>query len=180
LNKSIQLARKIIEEKNPDLENKEDVANDVGIGAVIFADLSTRRNKDIDFDWEQVLSFDGETAPYVQYTHARLCSLLRKYGKPVKKEIDYEVFSTEEESALIKLLEDFPRRVKMTAESYEPAFICSFLIDVCSTFNRFYQKHRIITEDERSTQARMLVVKAIQITVKSGLSLLGIKAPDRM
>ncbi|MCK4225152.1 MAG: arginine--tRNA ligase, partial [candidate division Zixibacteria bacterium] len=142
LNKSIQLARKIIEEKNPDLENKEEVAKEVGIGAVIFADLSTRRNKDIDFDWDQVLSFDGETAPYVQYTHARLCSLMRKYGKPVHQEIDYKVFSTDEESILIKLLEDFPRRVRFAAKGYEPAFICSFLIDLCSTFNRFYQKHR--------------------------------------
>ncbi len=180
LNKSIQLAQGIIEEKNPDLENKEEVATDVGIGAVIFADLSTRRNKDIDFDWDLVLSFDGETAPYVQYTHARLCSLLRKYGKPVHKEIDYKVFSTDEESSLVKLLEDFPRRVRFAGESYEPAFICSFLIDLCSIFNRFYQKQRIITEDEKSTQARMLLVKAIQVTVKSGLSLLGIKAPDRM
>lgn len=180
LNKSIKLARKIIEEKNPDLQNKEEVTKDVGIGAVIFADLCTRRNKDIDFDWDQVLSFDGETAPYVQYTHARLCSLLRKYGKPVHKEIDYKVFSTDEEASLIKLLEDFPRRVKLTSESYEPSFICSFLIDLCSTFNRFYQKQRIITEDEKSTQARMLLVKAIQLTVKSGLSLLGIKAPERM
>ncbi len=180
LNKSIQLAGKIIEEKNPDLENKEEVARDVGIGAVIFADLSTRRNKDIDFDWDQVLSFDGETAPYVQYTHARLCSLMRKYGKPVHKEIDYKIFSTDEETVLIKLLEDFPRRVRSAAESYEPAFICSFLIDLCSTFNRFYQKQRIITEDERSTSARLLLVKAIQITVKGALSLLGIKAPERM
>ena len=180
LNKSIELARKIIEEKNPDLQNKPEVAIDVGIGAVIFADLSTRRNKDIDFDWDQVLSFDGETAPYVQYTHARLCSLLRKYGKPVHKEIDYKVFSTDEESTLIKLLEDFPRRVRLAAENYEPSFICSFLMDLCSTFNRFYQKERIITEDERSTSARILLVLAIQVTLKSGLSLLGIKAPDRM
>ena len=180
LNKSIQLARKIIEEKNPDLENKEEVAKDVGIGAVIFADLSTRRNKDIDFDWDQVLSFDGETAPYVQYTHARLYSLMRKYGKPVHQEIDYKVFSTDEESILIKLLEDFPRRVRFAAEGYEPAFICSFLIDLCSTFNRFYQKHRVITDDERSSSARMFLVKTIQVTVKSGLSLLGIKAPERM
>jgi len=180
LNRSIQLARKIIEEKNPDLQNKDEVAREVGIGAVIFADLSTRRNKDIDFDWDQVLSFDGETAPYVQYTHARLCSLLRKYGKPIQKDIDYEVFSTEEETSLIKLLEDFPRRIKSAGQNYEPAFICSHLIDLCSTFNRFYQRERIITGDERSTRARMLLVKAIQSTIKSGLSLLGIKAPERM
>ena len=180
LNKSIQLARKIIEEKNPDLEDKEEVAKDVGIGAVIFADLATRRNKDIDFDWDQVISFDGETAPYVQYTHARLCSLQRKYGKPIRKEIDYRAFSTAEEGTLIKSLEDFPAKVKSAGKVYEPAFICSHLIDLCSTFNRFYQKQRIITEDEGQTAARMLLVKALQITIRSGLSLLGIKAPERM
>ncbi|KPL01138.1 MAG: arginyl-tRNA synthetase [candidate division Zixibacteria bacterium SM23_73_3] len=180
LNKSIQLAGKIIEEKNPKLENKEEVAKDVGIGAVLFADLSTRRNKDIDFDWDQVLSFEGETAPYAQYTHARLCSLLRKYGKSIHQEIDFGVLSTGEESTIIKLLEDFPRKVKASAESYEPAFICSFLVNLCSIFNRFYQKQRIITEDEKSTKARMLLIKAIQLTLKSGLSLLGIRAPERM
>ncbi|MGB2804581.1 MAG: arginine--tRNA ligase [Candidatus Zixiibacteriota bacterium] len=180
LNKSIQLAGKIIEEKNPELENKEEVAKHVGIGAVIFADLSTRRNKDIDFDWDQALSFDGETAPYVQYTHARLCSLQRKYGKPIRKEIDYGAFLTEEEGTLIKSLEDFPAKVKSAGEVYEPAFICSHLIDLCSTFNRFYQKQRIITEDEGQTAARMLLVKALQITLKSGLALLGIRAPERM
>jgi arginyl-tRNA synthetase len=178
--KSMELARKIIEEKNPELENKEEVAKEVGIGAVIFADLSTRRNKDIDFDWDQVLSFDGETAPYVQYTHARLCSLQRKYGRPVSKKIEYGTFSTDEERALLKLLEDFPRKVTSSAEACEPAFICSHLIDLCSTFNRFYQKQRIITEDRDQTAARMLLVKALQITTKGGLSLLGIKAPERM
>jgi arginyl-tRNA synthetase len=180
LNKSIDLARKIIEEKNPELENKEEVAKDVGIGSVIFTDLATRRNKDIDFDWDQVLSFDGETAPYVQYTHARLCSLQRKYGKPVEKRVDYAVFSTEEEKALIKLLEDFPAKVKSAAQAYEPAFICSHLIDLCSAFNRFYQKQRIIAEEEGPTAARMLLVTGLQITIKSGLSLLGIKAPESM
>jgi len=180
LNKSVELAGKIIREKNPELEDKEEVSKQVGIGAVIFSDLSTRRNKDIDFDWDQALSFDGETAPYVQYTHARLCSLVRKYGMPISTRVDYDVLSSEEEGRLVKLLEDFPRRIESTAANYEPAGICSFLIDVCSTFNRFYQKQRIITEDQKSTASRMLLVKAVQVTVKSGLSLLGIKAPERM
>jgi arginyl-tRNA synthetase len=180
LNKSIELARKIIEEKNPDLENKDNVAYDVGIGAVIFADLSTRRNKDIDFDWDQALSFDGETGPYVQYTHARLCSLIRKYGKLIKKDVDHRIFSTEEESRLIKLLENYPRKIKQSADTYEPSLICSHLIELCSTFNRYYQKQRIITEDSSSTEARMLLAKGIQIVLKNGLSILGIKAPERM
>jgi len=180
LNKSIQLALKIIQEKNPDLENKDKVAYDVGIGAVIFADLSTRRNKDIEFDWDQVLSFDGETGPYVQYTHARLCSLMRKYGKSIKREVNYQILSTEEEVGIIKLLEDYPRRIKQAADNYEPSLICSYLIELCLTFNRFYQKQRIITEDPRSTGARMLLAKGIQSALKSGLSILGIKAPERM
>ena len=180
LNKSVELARKIIEEKNPELANKEEVAKEVGIGAVIFADLSTRRNKDIDFDWDQALSFDGESAPYVQYTHARLCSLMRKYEKPVGKIVNYEVVSSEEEITLIKLLESFPRIIKSAADNYEPSFICSYLIDLCANFNRFYQKHRIITVDHGLTEARMLLIKAIQITLENGLSLLGIEAPERM
>jgi arginyl-tRNA synthetase len=180
LNQSIQLARKVIEEKNPDLEGKDEVANQVGIGAVIFSDLSTRRIKDIDFDWDQAISFDGETAPYVQYTHARLCSLMRRYSKPIRNDIDYTIFTTPEEIALVKLLGDFPQKIKAAAESYEPAFVCMFLIEICSSFNRFYQKHRIITDDSKSTSARMLLVKAIQLTIKSGLSLLGIRAPERM
>jgi arginyl-tRNA synthetase len=174
LNKSIELAGRIIREKNPEL------ARQVGVGAVIFSDLSTRRNKDIDFDWDQALSFDGETGPYVQYTHARLCSLVRKYGSPISTRVEYDALSTEEEWALIRLLEDFPRRIESAAVNYEPAGICSFLIDVCSTFNRFYQKQRIITEDQGSTAARMLLVKAAQVAIEGGLSLLGIEAPERM
>jgi arginyl-tRNA synthetase len=180
LNKSVELARKIIEDKNPELGNKEEVAKQVGIGAVIFADLSTRRNKDIDFDWDQALSFDGESAPYAQYTHARLCSLMRKYGKPVNPKVNFEILSTEEEVSIIKLLENFPQVIKSSAENYEPAFICTFLIDLCAAFNRFYQKYRIITEEIDLTNARMLLVKTIQVTLKNGLALLGIPAPEEM
>ena len=180
LNKSIELALKIIQEKNPELENKDKVAFDVGIGAVVFADLSTRRQKDIDFNWEEVLNFEGQTGPYVQYTHARLGSLIRKYEKPVKSKIDFTVFSTEEEHSIIKRLEDYPRRIKLSAEAYEPSILCSCLLDLCSVFNRFYQKERIITDDKTATDARMLLVKGVQTVIKSGLNLLGIKTPERM
>jgi len=180
LNRSIELARKIIEDKNPELENKEEVSKEVGIGAVIFADLSTRRNKDIDFDWKQALSFDGDSAPYVQYTHARLCSLMRKYEKPVSGKVDFNLLLTDEEVSIIKLLENFPQVIKFSADNYEPSFICTFLIDLCAAFNHFYQKHRIINEDTGLTDARMLMVKTIQSTLKNGLSLLGIQAPEKM
>jgi arginyl-tRNA synthetase len=180
LNQSVDLALKIIQEKNPELEDKEKVAFDVGIGAVIFADLSTRRQKDVNFDWEEVLNFEGQSGPYIQYTHARLCSLIRKYGKPVRQDVDFKLLRTEEENLIAKKLLDYPRQIKLAAESYEPSIICSYLLDLCSTFNRFYQKERIITPDQTSTQARVLLVKGIQSVVKSGLAILGMKAPERM
>jgi arginyl-tRNA synthetase len=105
---------------------------------------------------------------------------MRKYGKSIKREVNYQILSTEEEVGIIKLLEDYPRRIKQAADTYEPSLICSYLIDLCLTFNRFYQKQRIITEDPRSTGARMLLAKGIQSALKSGLSILGIKAPERM
>jgi arginyl-tRNA synthetase len=180
LNKSIELALKIIQDKNPELENKEKVAFDVGIGAVVFADLSTRRQKDIDFNWEEVLNFEGQTGPYVQYTHARLCSLIRKYEKTIKSDVDFAVFSIEEEHSIIKRLEDYPRKIKLSAESYEPSILCSYLLDLCSVFNRFYHKERIITDDKITTDARVFLVKGVQTVVKSGLNLLGMKAPEKM
>lgn len=180
LNRSIELALKIVEEKNPELENKEKVAYDVGIGAVVFAFLSTRRNKDIDFDWDKVLNFEGETGPYIQYTYARLCSLVRKYNQPIERSADFRLLSIEEEHILIKKLEDFPRRIKLCTREYEPALICSYLIELCSLFNSFYQKERIITDNVESTKVRMLLVKAVQSVVKSGLSILGIKTPEKM
>jgi arginyl-tRNA synthetase len=180
LNRSVDLAFKIIKEKNPDLEDKNKVAFEVGIGAVVFADLSTRRQKDVNFDWEEVLNFEGQSGPYVQYTHARLCSLMRKYDKPVSENVDFSFLKTEEEYSIAKSLLDFPRQIRLATESYEPSIICSYLLDLCSTFNRFYQKERIITSDQDSTRARILLIKGIQSVVKSGLTILGIKAPDRM
>ncbi|KPL04475.1 MAG: arginyl-tRNA synthetase [candidate division Zixibacteria bacterium SM23_73_2] len=180
LNKSVELAKDIIKKKNPDLENKDKVAFDVGIGAVVFTDLSTKRQKDINFDWDEVLDFEGQTGPYVQYTHARLCSLLRKYQKPVKRKVDFSLFSLEEEHSIIKKLEDFPKKIKMSAETYEPAVLCSYLLDLSGVFNRFYQKQRIITDDENATDARILLVKSVKTVIELGLSLLGIKAPERM
>jgi arginyl-tRNA synthetase len=180
LNRSVDLALNIIQEKNPDLENKEKVAFDVGIGAVVFASLSTRRQKDVNFDWKDVLNFEGQSGPYIQYTHARLCSLMRKYGKPIRKEVDFALLNTEEEHTIVKSLLDYPGQIRLAAESYEPSIVCSYLLDLCLAFNRFYQKERIITPDENCTRARMLLVKGIQTVVKGGLALLGIKAPERM
>ena len=180
LDKSIDLALKIIEEKNPELENKEEVAQQVGIGAVIFAYLSRRRNKDFDFVWEEVLNFEGETGPYLQYTHARLCSLQSKYGYEIDTRVDYSLLQEKDEISLVKILEDFPRTIKRAIDGYEPSVVSGYLIKLASTFNTYYQNIRIITEDEKKTEAKILLVKCTQTVLKEGLRLLGIKAPGKM
>lgn len=180
LDKSIKLAEKIIEEKNPELENKKEVSEQVGIGAVVFAYLARRRNKDFDFVWEEVLNFEGETGPYLQYTHARLCSLQRKYGKKIKVEADFSLLKEKEEISLIKILEDFPRTIQRAIDSYEPAVLSNNLIRLASTFNTYYQNIKIITEEEEKTRAKMVLVKSAKVVLKEGLRLLGMKAPEQM
>ncbi|TVL98395.1 MAG: arginine--tRNA ligase [Candidatus Brocadia sp. WS118] len=177
---AVERIGKIIEEKNPSLENKETVARDVGIGAVIFADLSTKRNKDVVFDWDEVLNFEGETGPYVQYTHARLCSILRKYWKPVTADIRFELLKEDETTILIKNLGQFPQIILKAAEFYEPSLICNYLIDVCGSLNRFYNAHRVLSDDEELTKARILLVDATRQVIKNGLNILGMQAPEQM
>ncbi|NUO08174.1 MAG: arginine--tRNA ligase [Candidatus Brocadia sp.] len=177
---SVERIRKIIEEKNPSLENKEAVARDVGIGAVIFADLCTKRSKDVVFDWDEVLNFEGETGPYVQYTHARLCSILRKYGRPVMADIKFELLKEDESFILIKNLGQFPSVILKAAEFYEPSLICNYLIDVCGNLNRFYNAHRVLSDDKEITKARVLLVDATRQVIKNGLHILGIHTPEQM
>lgn len=177
---AVERIRKIIEDKNPSLENKEVVARDVGIGAVIFADLCTKRNKDVVFDWDEVLNFEGETGPYVQYTHARLCSILRKYGKSVTTDIQFALLKEDETFILIKNLWQFPSVILKAAEFYEPSLICNYLIDVCGSLNRFYNVHRVLSDDAELTKARILLVDATRQVIKNGLHVLGMQAPERM
>lgn len=177
---AVERIRKIIEEKNPSLENKEAVARDVGIGAVIFADLCTKRSKDVVFDWDEVLNFEGETGPYIQYTHARLCSILRKHGRPVTAEIHFELLKEDETFILIKNLGQFPSIILKAAEFYEPSLICNYLIDVCGSLNRFYNAHRVLSDYEELTRARILLVDATRQVIKNGLNILGMQAPERM
>jgi len=180
LGESCKIAREIIEGKASDLENKAEVANDVGIGAIIFSELSTKRVKDVMFDWDEILNFDGETGPYVQYTHARLCSVLRKCGEEVTNEIDYDVLKEDDELLLVKKLESFPLTIIRSAQHFEPSILSKYLLDLCSTFNRFYQHHRILIDDKEVKKARILLVDSVRQVIKNGLSILGLKAPERM
>ncbi|MDI3547111.1 MAG: arginyl-tRNA synthetase [Halanaerobiales bacterium] len=180
LNKSIEKVRKIIEENNPELDNKDEVAKKVGIGAVIFNDLSNSKIKDIVFNWDRMLSFDGETGPYVQYTHARATSVLEKATYRVEKIKDYSLLTEEEAVNMIKLLQQFPEIVIKAMERNEPSFITRHIIDIAQAFNKFYHEYPILVDDREVQQARLLLVYGVKTVLKTGLALLGIEAPDKM
>lgn len=177
-----QKTLEIINQKNPDLENKEEVASAVGVGAVVFHDLSNNRIKDINFMWDEVLNFDGNTGPYVQYTYARCCGVLEK--SPMTLEIRPEsgyVLTEDAESTLIKTLKLFPEKVRQAREDLEPSLISRYLLDVCADFNRFYHDCPVLKcEDENVRRTRLALVKATSIVLKNGLTLIGLKTPKNI
>ncbi|WP_053956188.1 arginine--tRNA ligase [Inediibacterium massiliense] len=180
LQKAVEKTTEIIKEKNANLEDIHEVAKAVGIGAVIFQELSNNRIKDYTFSWERTLNFDGETGPYVQYTHARACSVLRKAQMEIDENIDYTLLSNDEAMDLMRDLQKFPETVEEAARKYEPSIVTRYIVDVAQSFNRFYHNCPIIVEDEDLKKARLLLVYAAKQTIKNGLNLLGMKAPEKM
>ena len=186
LNRAVEKTREIILEKNVNTENVDETAKDVGIGAVIFQELSNNRIKDYVFSWDKVLNFDGETGPYVQYTHARAASVIRKAGKEaVEKAKDIDNIKTGYISSdavyeLLKLVYSMPDVVQDAAEKYEPSVVTRHIIDMAQAFNRFYHNEHVLVDDEDEKTAKLAVVMAAKIGIKTGLGLLGIKAPERM
>ena len=170
----------IIEEKSPNLENKEEVAKQVGIGAVVYTDLSNSRIKDIDFRWDRALNFDGESGPYVQYTHARCCSLLRKAEGMELPEMQADALTNDEAQALLRLISRFPDVILEAADKYEPSMITRAVTDIAQAYNRFYYEHRILDEAEDVRSARLALTRAVRDMLKTGLYLIGIEAPERM
>ncbi len=177
ISKCKQKAYEIINQKNPDLENKEETAAAVGVGAVIFGALSSGRIKDIVFSYDKVLNFDGETSPYCQYTYARCASLLKRAGEMGEYTVN-EI--NEYEYDLISELSRFPSVVKSACEKYEPSMITRYVLDVAGAFNKFYFECKIIGEESNVKNYRLALTKATQTTIKNALKLLGIKTPEKM
>ncbi len=176
--KCIEKAYTIIDEKNPNLENKQDVAQKVGVGAVIFGALYNNKIKDIVFSYDKVLNFDGETSVYVQYTCARANSVLQKGGIPQSFEIPQ---LSNEEIELVKAISTFPETVKAAAEKYEPSLIARFAVDVAQKFNKFYFDCKILAaEDEKTKNFRLALTNATLISLRNAFALLGIGIPDKM
>lgn len=180
LNTAVENTLKIINERNPNLEDKDLVAKQIGIGAVIFQELFNQRIKDYVFSWERTLSFDGETGPYVQYTHARTNSLLEKGEFNIEDPVDYKLLSSEDEINIIRLIYDFPDIVMDSMEKNEPFFITRHIVELAKAFNKFYNSSPIIIEDLELKKARLMLTYSAKTVIKIGLSLLGIEAPLKM
>lgn len=178
LKEATELALKQIEAKNPSLENKEAVAHAVGVGAVIFHDLKNDRTNNFDFALEEVVQFEGETGPYVQYTHARAMSILRKANHTVDTK---EAFSLTDDDAweVLKLIENYPNVVRFAEEKCEPSAIAKFVINLAQAFNKYYAHTKVLVEDE-AFNSRIALVQTTASILKQGLELLGVAAPDEM
>ena len=181
LNKAKDLAIKIINEKNPDLKNKEKVAKQVAIGSVIYADLHHDRIRDVDFDWNRVISFEGDAAPYIQYSHARACSILRKVKYKANKEtskVNWKLL--DEQKELIIELSKLTETLEQVIKYNKPHFLANYIFKISQLFNEFYAKCQVISDDKELSKARLLLVDSTRQVLANGLNLLGIKAPKEM
>lgn len=180
LNKAVDKTKEIMENRDGKIENVDEVAEIVGIGAVKFQELYNNRIKDYVFDWDEVLNFDGETGPYVQYTYARAKSVLRKADYNENTEISFDNITSDEEFALVKALGNFKDVVAKAGEKYEPSLITRHLTEIAKNFNKFYNACQINVEEEKIKEERLALTYATSIVVKTGLGLLGIKTVEQM
>lgn len=174
---AIKKTKEIIEAKNPNIENKEQTATSIGVGAVVFSDLFSNRIKDVTFSWDEVLDFDGETGPYVQYTYARACSVLSKSEIHDFENFDAALLCTREEFEVAKTLYEFPLRLAQSVNMLEPSVITRYLVEVARSFNRFYHLHPILAVEPNLRKSRLALVFAVKTVLEKGLWLIGLDAP---
>ena len=181
LNEAIERAKAIIEQKNPDLDNKEETAKKVGVGAIIFNDLSNNRVKDEIFDWDNILNFQGETGPYIQYTYVRIKSVLEKAGEiPNANEINVEKLNDDYSQEVLKLIYNFQDILVAVTEKEEPSILSRYLIDLAKAYSSFYNENKIMVGDEELKNARIILSYATAKVLKEGTKLLGMEMPDKM
>lgn len=181
LKESISRVKEIIEKKNPELEDKEKIAETIGIGAVIFNDLYNSRMKDEIFDWDEMLNFNGETGPYLQYIYVRTNSILKKAGYiPELKDVDAQELNDEGAINIIKILYSFEDVIKQAAEKNEPYIIARYLINLAQAFSSYYNDHKIIVDDKKVQNSRLYITYGVNLVLKTGAMLLGMKMPERM
>ncbi len=181
LNAAVEKTLAVITEKSPDLPDKPAIARQVGVGAVVWNALYSSRIKDIVFSWDKALNFDGETGPYVQYTHARCCAVLRKAGiADMPENPDYSRLGDEDSMRVVRALSDFKRAVREAMEKNEPYLVSRAVVAVCQAYNKFYYENRIIGEEPEVETARLALTAAAKSVISTGLFLVGLSAPERM